>query len=399
VTMTAGSDLYYDPFDVEIRQDPYPVYKRLRDEQPLWHNDQLDFYVVSRFEDVERGLVDRKTFSSARGVVLGMIEKPDVQIPAGLFIAEDAPFHTMHRSVVSRVFTVKAMEALEPQVRAFTAQTLDVLVGSGRFDFVKDLGMIVPMQVISMLVGIPEKDQGKLRQMSEDALQRAYDPEQAPFAAMGAINAVFEEYIAWRKDHPSDDLLTKMLTLTFEDQSGTTRHLSHDEVLTYLNVIATGGSDTTTRLIGWAGSILAQYPEQRQRLIDDPSLIPNAVNEILRYEPPPYHIARHVVADAEFHGQVVPKGSILVMLPAAANRDERHFPDPDTFDVGRKIDHMLSFGYGPHFCLGAALARLEGRVVIDELLKRFPTWDIDWDGARLTDGYMTRGWETLPAMV
>ena len=397
--MTAESDIYYDPFDLGIRQDPYPLYQRLRDERPLYRNERLNFYVVSRFDDVERGLVDRKNFSSARGVVLGMIEVEDLEIPAGLFIAEDAPFHTMHRSVVSRVFTVKAMEALEPQVRTFTAQTLDGLVGSSGFDFVKDLGMIVPMQVISMLVGIPEQDQGKLRQMSEDALQRAYDPDQAPFASMGAINAVFEEYIAWRKDHPSDDLLTRMLNLTFEDQSGTTRHLSHDEVLTYLNVIATGGSDTTTRLIGWTGSILAQNPQQRQRLVDDPSLIPNAVNEILRFEPPPYHIARHVVNDVELHGQTVPAGSILVMLPGAANRDERHFPEPDAFDVGRKIDHMLSFGYGPHFCLGAALARLEGRVVLEELLKRFPTWEIDFDNARLTDGYMTRGWETLPATV
>src|SRR5262249_12086212 len=155
------------------------------------------FFVVSRFEDVERGLVDRKNFSSSRGVTLGMIEVPDVEIPPGLFIAEDAPFHTMHRGVVSRVFTPKAMEALQPLLRAFTAHTLDALVGSGGFDFVRDVGMIIPMQVISMLVGIPEKDQGKLRQMSEDALQRAYDPEQAPFAAMGAINMVFEEYIAW----------------------------------------------------------------------------------------------------------------------------------------------------------------------------------------------------------
>jgi cytochrome P450 len=397
--MTTGRDIYYDPFDLDIRRDPYPLYKRLRDEQPLYYNDRLNFFVVSRFEDVERGLVDRKSFSSSRGVTLGMIEVPDVEIPPGLFIAEDAPFHTMHRGVVSRVFTPKAMEALEPQVREFTAETLAVLVGSGGFDFVRDVGMIIPMQVISMLVGIPEKDQGKLRQMSEDALQSAYDPEAAPFAAMEAINQVFEEYIAWRSEHPSDDLLTQMLQLTFKDHTGTTRHLTHDEVLTYLNVIATGGSDTTTRLIGWTGSLLAQFPDQRQRLIDDPSLIPNAVNEILRFEPPPYHIARFALTDVEFEGGTVPEGAILVMLPGAANHDERHFPDPDTLDVGRKIDHMLSFGYGPHFCLGAALARLEGRVVIDELLKRFPEWDIDFDNARLTDGYMTRGWETLPAIV
>ena len=305
----------------------------------------------------------------------------------------------MHRGVVSRVFTVKAMNALEPQVRDLVARTLDPLVGSGGFDFVSQVGTVIPMQVIGMLVGIPESQQSSLSDLAEKALQRPFEEDREPFDAMGAINAVFEDYIAWRVKNPSDDLLTMMLNLTFEDQTGETRHLTHAEVLTYLNVLATGGSDTTTRLIGWTGSLLADFPDQREKLRGDRSLVPNAVNEILRMEPPPYHIARKTTTDLELHGQTVPEGSVMVVLPGAANRDERHFENPDTLDVARKIDHMLSFGYGPHFCLGAALARLEGRIVLDELLDRFPTWDIDYDGAHLTDGYMTRGWEVLPAVL
>jgi len=398
MTTVATSDLYFDPFDHDIRRDPYPVYRRLRDEKPLYYNERYDFYLVSRFDDVQRVLVERATFKSGDGMVLGMIEM-DAQIPEGLFIAEDPPFHTMHRGVVSRVFTVKAMQALEPQVRELVARTLDPLVGSGGFDFVREVGTVIPMQVIGMLVGIPADQQSSLSDLAEKALQREFSEDREPFDAMGAINAVFEDYIAWRVKNPSDDLLTMMLDLTFEDQTGETRHLTHAEVLTYLNVLATGGSDTTTRLIGWTGSLLADHPHQREILVGDRSLVPNAVNEILRFEPPPYHIARKTTEDVELYGEVVPAGSIMVVVPGAANHDERHFPDPDTLDVGRKIDHMLSFGYGPHFCLGAALARLEGRIVLDELLDRFPTWDIDYDGARLTDGYMTRGWETLPAVL
>jgi cytochrome P450 len=230
-------------------------------------------------------------------------------------------------------------------------------------------------------------------------MQSAYTDDRDPFGGMELAIQMFAEYVDWRAEHPSDDLMTKMLTLEFEDETGVRRRLTRDEILTYLTLIASAGNDTTNRLIGWTGKVLSDHPDQRQRLLDDPALIPNAIEEVLRFEPPPYHIARYVDVDADFHGSTVPAGSALVCLPGAANRDERRFPDPDTFDVGRKMGHILSFGYGPHHCLGAALARLEGRVVLEEILKRFPEWEVDDANARLTDGFLTRGYETLPVLV
>jgi cytochrome P450 len=396
----AANDIYFDPFDLAIRANPYPIYRRLRDEAPLYYNAEHDFYAVSRFEDVERALTDRDTFISSKGGVLDIL-KSEVEMPPGMFIFEDAPQHTKHRALVSRIFTPKSMSAIEPQIRSYCAQTLDRLVGTGGFDFVGDIGAEVPMRVIGMLLGIPESDQVMLRDHLEQSMQGAYDETrvESPFDGLVQSLDVFGAYIDWRAEHPSDDLMTLMLTIEFEDETGTTRRLTREEILTYVVLIASAGNDTTNRLIGWTGKVLSDHPDERRKLAEDPSLIPNAIEEILRFEPPPYHIARYVAHDAEFHGQTVPAGSALVCLPGAANRDDRRFDDSDTFDVHRKIGHILTFGYGAHHCLGAALARLEGRVVLDELLKRFPTWQVDDDRARLTDGFLTRGWQTLPVLV
>lgn len=395
--MTAD-DVYFDMFDLSIKANPHPVYRRLRDEAPLYYNERHDFYVLSRFGDVERGLSDRNNFISSKGGTIDVL-KSGVDMPPGLFINEDAPQHTVHRGLVSRVFTPKAMSAIEPQVRQFCARTLDSLVGSGGFDFVRDIAAQVPMRVIGMLVGVPEGDQERLRDHFEQSMHRERDPERRPFEAMSYVAEVFGDYIDWRAENPSDDLLTQMLNLEFEDETGMTRRLRRDEVLTYVNLIVAAGNDTTNRLIGWIGKVLGDNPDQRRVILDDPSLVHNAVEEILRFEPPPYHVARHVAHDVELHGHTVPAGSALVCLPGAAQRDERQFPDPDTFDVRRKMSHTLSFGYGAHFCLGAALARLEGRVVLQEVLERFPDWEVDDDNARLTGGFLTRGWETLPVVV
>lgn len=398
MTMAGASDnIYFDPFDLEIKADPYPVYRRLRDEAPLYYNEPHDFYVVTRFSDVQRFLTEQETFISSKGGVLDVL-KAGAEIPPGLFIFEDPPLHTKHRGVVSRIFTPKSMAAIEPQIRNFCVKILDSLVGAGGFDFVRDVGAEVPMRVVGMLVGIPEQDQVMLRDHFEGALQYEANTRR-PFEGIELSYQKFAEYIDWRAQHPSDDLMTQMLTIEFEDETGTTRRLTRDEILTYLSLIAAAGNDTTNRLIGWTGKVLADHPDERRKLVEDPSLILNAIEEILRFEPPPYHMARYVARDAEFHGQTVPMGSILVCLPGAANRDERRFSDPDRFDVRRKIGHMFSFGYGAHHCLGAALARLEGRVVLEEVLKRFPAWDVDDANARLTGGFLTRGWETLPVVV
>jgi cytochrome P450 len=395
--MTATEpDIYYDPYDFEIDSDPYPVWRRLRDERPLYYNDRYDFYALSRFEDVERALVDWRTYSSAKGTVLELI-RSGMEIPPGSIIFEDPPDHDLHRGLLSRVFTPRKMAAIEPKVREFCARSLDPLVGTGGFDFIADLGAQMPMRTIGMLLGIPEADQESLRDAIDEGLRlEAGEMPDFDLDHVQGQSQVFEEYIAWRAEHPSDDLMTELLQAEYEDVDGVRRRLTRTEVLNYVNLIAAAGNETTTRLIGWTGKVLAEHPDQRRELVEDRSLVPNAVEELLRYEAPSPVQARYVTADVEHHGQVVPAGSAILLLNASANRDERKFPDGDRFDIHRRIDHHLSFGYSVHFCLGAALARLEGRVALDEVLQRFPEWEVDWDAAKQARTSTVRGWEALP---
>ncbi|MGO8861468.1 MAG: cytochrome P450 [Acidimicrobiales bacterium] len=395
MTTTSRDEIYYDPYDPDLQLDPYPVFRRMREEAPLYYNERHDFYAVSRFDDVESTLKDPGTFSSARGGILELI-KANIELPSGVFIFEDPPIHTAHRGVLSRVFTPKKMNALEPQIRALCAEVLDPLVGSDRLDFVLDLGARMPMRVIGMLLGIPEQDQEDVRLRKDEGLRR--EPGQpGEFSQDQFADATFfEDYITWRVEHPSDDLMTALVQAEFEDETGTVRRLTRDELLIFVNVLATAGNETTNRVIGHTGKILAEHPDQRRELVDDRTLIPNAVEEILRFEPPALQACRYVTRDVELHGHTVPAGSALMMLMASGNRDHRAFPpDGDVFDIHRQIGHHLTFGYGIHFCLGAALARLEARIAIDEILSRFPEWEVDWDNARL-DSSQVRGWSTLP---
>jgi cytochrome P450 len=395
--MTTVTDLHYDPYDREIDADPYPVYRRLREEAPLYYNEQYDFYAVSRFDDVQRGLVDRETFSSARGSVLEFI-KADIEIPPGIVIFEDPPLHDVHRGLLSRVFTPKKMLALEHKVREFCGRVLDPLIGAGRLDFVADLGDQVPMRTIGMLLGVPESDQEEARNRANASLRT--DPGKPMEVAADNIGQAdfFSDYIDWRATHPSDDLMTELLFVEFEDETGTTRRLTRDEVLMYVSVVSSAGNETTNRLIGWIGKVLAEHPAQRRELVEDHSLIPNAIEELLRFEPPTPHVARYVTRDAQLYDETVPAGSALICLSGSANRDDRRFEDPDRFDIRRRIGQHLTFGYGIHFCLGAALARLEGRVALDEVLARFPEWDVDWENARRAPTSTVRGWDSLPVI-
>jgi cytochrome P450 len=400
VALTA-TDVYYDPYDRDIYADPYPVYRRLREEAPLYHNERYGFYAVSRLADVERVLVHRETFISSKGMVLNMMQ-PGVQMPSGLFIVEDPPQHTMHRNLVARAFTAKRVNSLERRIRGFCARAADALVGAGRFDFAVDLAAEIPIQVIGMLMGIPESDQARVRDAFHQALHaNTADPSKPPLEGLAENHSegLFGEYLDWRAEHPSEDMMTDLLNIEFEDETGATRRLRRDEILVYLNLIVSAGSDTTARLIGWIGKELGDHPGQRRELVEDFSLIPNAIEEILRFEPPPYHFARYVTKDVEFHGQNVQAGSVMVVLPGAANRDDQRFTDPETFDIHRKITRMFSFGFGAHLCLGASLARLEGRIALEEVLKRIPDWTVDADNSKLTPGIDTRGWDSLPVVV
>ncbi|OBJ26387.1 cytochrome P450 [Mycobacterium colombiense] len=400
MTTRTADDLYYDPWDVDLNADPYPTFRRIRENAPLYYNAEHDFYALSRFDDVNRALVDHQTFSSARGVVLEII-KAGIDIPPGLLIFEDPPVHDIHRSLLSRAFTPRKINSLEPMIREFTQRCLDPLVGRDRVDFVKDLGAIMPLRVVGMLFGIPEDYQRLVQEDGEKFVRtkrggRMTDNTDAKLAD----GEVFADFIDWRTTHPADDLTTELLNAEFEDEQGVTRKLRRDELLMFMKVVAVAGSETTTRLIGWSGKLLSEHPDQRRRLVDDRSLLPGAIEELLRFEPPALQAARYVTRDIEFHGQTVPEGSAILTLIGAANRDERRFGEnAESFDVTRVPRQHLTFGVGAHYCLGNALARIEGRIALDEIMNRFPDWEVDLDAAVFSSSSAVRGWDSMPAHI
>jgi cytochrome P450 len=400
--MGESTEIYYDPFDFEIDKDPYPLWKRMRDEAPLYYNERYDFYALSRFDDVEAGLKDFSRLISGKGTLLEVI-KSGAELPKGMVIFEDPPTHDVYRSLLARVFTPKKVLALEPQIRQYCADSLDKFVGEPGFDFVRDLGAQMPGKLMGKLMGVPEGDLDFIRNSIDHGLKLESGDEMPDAQAMADINrdmleGNFAEYIDWRLQNPADDLMTELLTAEFEDHTGERRTLSREEVLGYCRLLAAAGNETTTRLISFTGKLLSDFPEQRREIAADPSLINGAIEEILRFETPTPALSRYVATDVEYCGQTVPEGSAIVLMPASANRDDRHFPDGDTFDIHRRIDHHLAFGYGIHFCLGASLARLEGRVALDEVLKRFPDWHVDYDNAIQAHTSTVRGWERLPVL-
>jgi cytochrome P450 len=287
------------------------------------------------------------------------------------------------------------MNAIEPEVRAFCAQRLDELVDRGSFDFVAEFARFVPMRVFGMLLGIAEEDQERVLAHAEAGMNndegsaREYDDS-------FLLDGFYDEFVDHAIAHPGDDVISRLVTTEFDDEKGEHRTLTRNESLTYLAVIAGAGNHTTNRLIGWTAKVLADNPAARDELRTDPSLIPNAIDETLRFEPSSTQIGRYVTEDVEIHGETVPAGSPFLILAGAANRDERQFENPDTYDIHRKIGHHLTFGYGPHFCLGASLARLEGRVALEEMLRRLPDWDTDLDDAVLGNSPGVRGYASLP---
>ena len=401
MTSTTSAELYYDPFDFDIDDDPYPVWKRLRDEAPLYWNERYEFFALSRFHDVENALKDWKTFSSAKGTLLELI-KADIELPPGTFIFEDPPAHDLHRGLLSRVFTPRRMAAIEPDIRAFCARSLDPLVGSEGFDVIGDLGAEVPMRTIGMLLGIPESDQAALRDKIDDGLKLAEGDEMPSlsegFSELGQAT-LFEEYIDYRYKNPGDDVMTDLITAEYTDVDGVQRRLTREEALGYINLVAAAGNETTNRLIGWTTRLLSQHPDERRAVCEDRSLVNNTIEEVLRFESPSPVQARYVMSDVELHGTTVPEGATILLLNGSGNRDERAFEHPDRFDVRRDIAHHLAFGYGIHFCLGAALARIEGRVVLDEMLTRFPDWEVDEEHAVRGRTSTVRGWSSLPVRI
>jgi cytochrome P450 len=396
--VTGAVKVYYDPFDFEIDDDPYPAWKRLRDEAPLYYNEKYQFYALSRYEDVARELPNWDTYRSGRGTTMDVITS-GIELPPGVILFEDPPLHDLHRRLLSKVFTPRRMAEIEPLTRQFCVRALDPLIGSGRFDFIEDIGAMVPMRTIGYLLGIPEQGQQRIRDKTDRALGIKDGTANVVTADTFATSyQMFVDYIEWRAEHPSDDLMTQLLNAEVEEVDGTRRPLSRTEVLLYTSMIAGAGNETTTRLIGFIGQLLSDHPEQRRQLVDDFSLIPPAIEEVLRYEAPSPVQARYVAHDVECHGQTIPEDSVMLLLNGSANRDERHFPDADRFDIHHSGGH-LSFGQGLHFCLGSALARMQARVVLEEVLKRWPDWEVDYDNAAMAHTSSVRGWGKLPVTI
>lgn len=387
--------VYYDPYDVDIVHDPYPTYATLRDEAPLYYNEKYRFWALSRHTDVEQALSNWETFSSSRSDILELVQS-DFDMPNGVMMFEDPPVHFMLRGLMSRVFTPRRMAEIEGQIRDFCIRCLDPQVGSGGFDIIAELASMMPMRVIGMLLGIPESEQIGVRDANDANLRtKPGAPMKVRDADKIADGRIYAEYVEWRSQNPSDDLMTALLNVEFEDEAGVTRKLTRKEVLHYTQVVAGAGNETTGRLIGWLAKVLAEHPDQRRDVQRDRSLLNRAIDETLRFEPTGPHVARWMAKDFEAYGQTVPAGSAMLLLFGAANRDPRRYTDPDKFNIHRDTISHLTFGKGLHYCLGANLARLEGRVALDELLNRFPDWEIDYDTAQLAPTSTVRGWEKL----
>jgi cytochrome P450 len=395
MTDTNTVELYYDPYDSDIDDNPYPVWKRMREEAPLYYNEKYNFYALSRYDDVARELPNWQTYRSGRGTTADILFN-NIEVPPGILLFEDPPLHDLHRRLLSRVFTPRRMLAVESMVRGFCAKELDPLIGAGGFDFIADLGAMMPMRTIGYLLGIPEEHQERIRDRNGALIDVAEGRGRGEVSQkiFEETIVMFAEFIEWRAEHPSDDLMTELLAAEIDEPDGTHRPLTRTEVLSYTAMIAGAGNEKTARLIGFMGQLLSDHPDQRRELAADPSLIPGAVEESLRYEPPSPVQARYVAQDAEHYGRVVPEGSFMLLLNASANRDEHQFTDPDRFDVHRRGSH-LSFGQGLHFCLGSALARLEARVAFEEVLKRWPDWEVDYANAERAHTASVRGWARL----
>jgi cytochrome P450 len=393
------SDLYWDPFDYRFHADAaHPVWKRMRDEAPIYRNEKYDFWALSRFQDVVDTYVDWQTYSSEPGDILETIRSTggnDYSLPN--MINEDPPLQHLHRALVSRAFTPRAVQAIGERVRGNATRLLDEMVPTGRLDMVRDLGAHVAGSAILGMLGVPDSDLKTVLDLTDGTM---HTDEDDPYAVTGFTDTqarYYLEQVKRRREDPTDDMLSVLATIDFTDENGVTRRLNDAEVAGYTVLLTGGGYETVARFSGWSGVALAEFPEQRAKLVERPDLITNAVDELLRYNSPSHANARTTKEDVEWYGRTIPKGSVMVLLPGSAGRDEREFPDPDVLDVEREFTRHLAFGFGIHFCMGAALARLEGRIILEELTKRIPEWDVDWDGAEVIHaGSKVRGYAKLP---
>jgi cytochrome P450 len=400
MTSMLPDELSWDPFDTEIDTAPYEIWRRLRDEAPVYHNEQFGFFALSRFDDVDHASRDPATFSSAHGTVLELMT--DQPYPDAPLIFLDPPEHTRLRALVSRAFTPRRVNELEDRIRELCADFLDRQIGHDEFDYVQDFAARLPSLVISSLFGVPLAEQDGVRRLIDTMF--TIEPgvgtmNPTALQATTDLNTYFAGLLEERRARPTDDMLSALHAAELRLDDGTVRRLSTPEAALFAVMLVSAGTETVARLLGWAAVTLAAHPDQRADLARDTGLVANAVEELLRYEAPSPVQARYVTSPVELHDVTIPEGSKVLLLTGSAGRDERQYPDPDRFDVRREFSTHLSFGYGVHFCLGAALARLESRIALEETLRRFPEWEVDHDRAVRLHTSTVRGYSSVPIRI
>ena len=382
----------FDPYGDECHRDPYPVYRALRDEHPAYHDPELGFWALSRFADVLDALHAPGTFLSGDGIAL----EGQARSPYPMIIAMDPPRHDQLRALVARGFTARPVAANAPAVRALARELLDAFAEAGSVDFVASYSGALPLLVIGNLLGIERDGLEEFRRLGDLLMgQDPADPAtiEAGRAASAAILSRILELIAARRRAPRDDLISALLAASVAGEQ-----LTEDEVVGFCYLLILASTETTANLLANGVIALAAHPDQRAALRVDPTLIPGAVEEMLRWDSPVQSDARTMARDTVVHGRTIPEGDKVLLLFGSAGRDEREFADPDRFDVHRRIERHLTFGHGIHYCLGAALARLEAQVTFEELLRRLPDWEVDGDPRLLPRirSYMVRGPARLP---
>jgi cytochrome P450 len=384
----------YDPTSWEIQEDPYPVYRWLRDEAPVYHNERLGFWALSRFEDCWNATLDWKSFTSTHGPTL---EKTDSPLP--VMISMDPPQHTRVRALVSKAFTPKRVAEMEPIVRRLTQERLAGLEPGMHIDLFEQLASSMPMDVISTMLGVPRELRDRVRHLTNEfMLREPGELEMSPrHVQLGAeLFAIYRELILERRRRPEDDLLSALIAAELPDASGRLTSLDELELVGFCMLLGSAGHETTARLICNSAVTLARHPDQRAELAENPALLDDAVEEFLRYDPPSQVQGRWSTRAVELHGTTIPDDVRVLLLTGAAQRDPREYEAPDRFDIHRRIERHLSFGYGQHLCLGKSLARQECRVAFEELLARFPDYEIDERGLVWAHNNNVRGYAKVP---
>ncbi len=397
--MTTTEPLVYSPYSYEVHEDPYPLYARLRAEAPVYRNEEMQFWALSRHVDVVDAFRDGDRFSSSHGVSLDPAASGPNAHRTMSFLAMDPPMHGRMRGLVSRGFTPRRVSELEPRIRELTRQHLDVALAKGSFDLIADLAGRLPMDVISELIGVPQADRAELRRLSDLLVHREEGVQDVPPAGVEAaltLVTYYSDMLAQRRAHPTDDLTSALLEAQIDGD-----RLTDEEIMGFLFLMVVAGNETTTKLLGNAWYWGWRNPDERAKPFADPFRVPDWVEETLRFDTSSQMLARLTTEDVELHGTVIPAGERVLLLVGSANRDERVFPHADRYDLDR-IDlqqHLLSFGFGRHFCLGASLARLEARICLEELVARVADYDIDPSGIERVHSINVRGFAALPTTV